>query len=705
MAKSESGSNSDYTGTKVNPSSLALYEFASELTIEAKERQEILRRLKQPDDIALLDDLGYATFNPHVRSFDAAWDGLKRKEPSIPGLDLNVKPRQMGLSIPVRSIDGGATAIVVRDKEGVYRFMKSDSDSKVVPLTHVSQASKRNKQAATPKVRITEGILKADLADLYAEDMPCIGIHGVGYIPRDLVQVLRTLGVGRLHIAMDVEENVATDRMKMELYQLAKSQGIVPIIETWSPRYKGVDDALVAGVEIEQVDEEVIDALSREAGIDLVYIKQLGAFANVTDLDNKFFKKEVVSTYYAMSGKEMTDKIRSGFIRRVEKADVLPGDPRRIAENTLNLWSPPREYPLDDKATVRRLQRVLIRHLLFLIPDRTERRLFMQWAAHIIQHPAHRVRWAVILFSEAQQTGKTSTVMAIAKAVGERNFNTVSNDTLKSRFNAPLSGKQLILINEVDQKERYEVVGRLKEMITDKVIQIEQKYMPAVMVKNIASFIMTTNHDNALKIGSSDRRFMAIQCAEEQASKEHYKELAWAIEHKLCGTVIRQMASKMNMEGFSADQSPKRTATTEKFIEASRSVGEEWAAAVVAGEQWPGCSTDFISINQLRQASMLREVAPYLPKDFLKFNPNTVGAWLREAGAKSRQVRNPKDPNRKAKRFWVLRNYEEKWKDAPGESFFPTTLTVVGEENDSPKHEEQSWGEFKAIPLPTDTVF
>jgi hypothetical protein len=703
MTKSESGSNSDYTGTKVNPSSLALYEFASELTIEAKERQEVIRRLKQPDDIALLDDLGYATFNPNVRSFDAAWEGLKRKDPKIPGINLNEKPRQIGLSLPVRSIDGGATAVVVRDKEGTYRFMKSDSDSKVVPLTHVSQASKRNKQAATPKVRITEGILKADLADLYAEDMPCIGIHGVGYIPRDLVKVLRMLGVGKLHIAMDVEENVATDRMKMDLYELAKSQGIVPVIETWSPRYKGIDDAIVAGAKIEEVDEEVIDELRREAGIDLVYVKALGSFANLTDHDNTFFKKEVIQTYYAMPAKEMSEKIRSGFIRRVERCDVVPGEPRRIADNTLNLWIAPREYPLDDKATVRRLQRVLLKHMFYLIPDKTERRLFMQWAAHIISNPAHRVRWAVILYSEAQQTGKTSTVMAIANAVGEHNFNTVNNETLRSRFNMSLSGKQLILINEVDQADRYEVVGRMKELITDKVIQVEQKYMPAMQVKNISSFVLTTNNDNALKIGSGDKRFVAIQCAEEQASIEHYKELAWAIEHRWCGTVLRQMAKKMNMEGFSADSAPARTATTETFVEASRSMGEQWAADVVSGAQWPGCSTDVISIEQLKQAAQLREVQAHLPKDIMNKGHHVIGRWLRAAGARKRQVAHPKSGV--SRRFWILRNHE-RWVEEPGAMFFPATLTVVGEEGiDSPKHEEQSWGEFKAIPLPIDTVF
>jgi hypothetical protein len=697
---SEGGSNTNFNGNP-SPSDQAYYEFACEMPMDSVEKQEVDRRLKDRKDVAHFEANGYATIEPKSRTFDAAWKNLSRKEVSVAGISIDSIPVQTGLGIPVRTLAGGASSIVVRDHKKGYRFLKSRDGGTVKPLTHISHITGRNKQNNTPIVRVTEGILKADIADLYG-DVPCIGIHGVGYLPKDFANILKILGVGELRIALDVEENGHTDRMRLEIYRLATGMGITPVMETWDQRYKGIDDALVAGVEIETIDPEDIEKMERKAGLDLVYIKKLAAFANLSDNDTTYYKSEAVSMYYGMLPKELRDRIQLGSIKRVEGVDVFPGERRRIVEDTLNLWRAPREYRITDKAIERRLQRALLRHLLFLIPKKTERRIFMQWAAHIATRPADRVRWAVILFSEAQQTGKTSTVMALAKAVGENNFNAVSNDVLKTRFNAPLSGKQLILINEVYHRDSYGVVNRLKELITDDILSIEQKYMPVTNVRNVSSFILTTNNEDALKISPDDRRFMAIQCSEVQASKEHYTELAWAIAHPWCGQVIRDMAAKMNMENFDAKSSPIRTETTERFIAATRSAGEEWAYDVVQGNQWPGDVTDILSMKQLQFAMKDPHISRLacFPKHLMEVKKNTIGKWLNQSGAKSRKVLNPH--TRKTETFVILRNHKE-WFSAPGTAFFPTTMSVVGEDGKgSLSMEEKRWGDFKALPLPSE---
>ena len=99
------------------------------------------------------------------------------------------------------------------------------------------------------KIRITEGVLKADLATALDEDTYCIGMHGLN-IPNDLANLLEELEISELVISLDSGEDKNPDmiRTKKNLIALAKEIGIDHYVEVWDTKYgKGVDDVLATG--------------------------------------------------------------------------------------------------------------------------------------------------------------------------------------------------------------------------------------------------------------------------------------------------------------------------------------------------------------------------------------------------------------------------------------------------------------------------
>lgn len=93
--------------------------------------------------------------------------------------------------------------------------------------------------------------------------------------------------------------------------------------------------------------------------------------------------------------------------------------------------------------------------------------------------------------------------------VGYDNFARVRDTVFKKQFNAPLRNKQIVYVDEVAITSNEEA-DRIKDVVNDR-LEIERKGKDAEEVNNHASFYLTSNRMDAIKIESSDRRFSIIQ--------------------------------------------------------------------------------------------------------------------------------------------------------------------------------------------------
>ncbi|GAH30468.1 unnamed protein product, partial [marine sediment metagenome] len=81
---------------------------------------------------------------------------------------------------------------------------------------------------------------------------------------------------------------------------------------------------------------------------------------------------------------------------------------------------------------------------------------------------------------------------------------------LHAKWNGWQKGIQLAVIEEIMTVGRLDVMNRLKPVITDDTLRIEEKYGCAYTIENRMNLICFTNHSDALKLENGDRRWFVV---------------------------------------------------------------------------------------------------------------------------------------------------------------------------------------------------
>ncbi|AMN83919.1 phage integrase [Faustovirus] len=158
-----------------------------------------------------------------------------------------------------------------------------------------------------------------------------------------------------------------------------------------------------------------------------------------------------------------------------------------------------------------RVQRILDHFKAIYAPD--DERLFnylIRWMAWIVQKPNQKTMVCLVIRS-LEGAGKTSWFDWFGKFVlGEGYYLKSIFDKIMGKFNGPLMGKLLTVINEVGNGELYGVHNKFKEMITDETIPIEKKNQDVITVNDFNNYVVCTNDDYPVKITPNDRRYCCI---------------------------------------------------------------------------------------------------------------------------------------------------------------------------------------------------
>jgi hypothetical protein len=156
---------------------------------------------------------------------------------------------------------------------------------------------------------------------------------------------------------------------------------------------------------------------------------------------------------------------------------------------------------------------MFLAHTALLLPDAAERDILLDWLAYIVQNPGKHVNWSVCL-QGAQGCGKSyySTVM---QSVLGTNARQVSVSDIMGRFTGWAAGARLAIIEEIriSGDSKYAVIDRLKSFIANNTVSIEAKGRDAVTVPNFTSYLMLTNHKDAIPVDSGDRRYAVLFAA------------------------------------------------------------------------------------------------------------------------------------------------------------------------------------------------
>lgn len=168
----------------------------------------------------------------------------------------------------------------------------------------------------------------------------------------------------------------------------------------------------------------------------------------------------------------------------------------------------------------------------YLFPDSREREYVEDFFSHIVQQPTRPANFALLIHSHKKGIGKSYLGHLLSRIVGRdeeqlsvANARTVSNDDISGTSTRWIEGKRLIIVEEVMQPGRIDLINRLKPFITERIISVRRLYSDSYPMKNYANFLMFSNFANALKIEDTERRFLIISSPAEPQSTEYWSDL------------------------------------------------------------------------------------------------------------------------------------------------------------------------------------
>lgn len=163
-------------------------------------------------------------------------------------------------------------------------------------------------------------------------------------------------------------------------------------------------------------------------------------------------------------------------------------------------------------------------HIAFTLSDEREQRILLDWLAYVVQNPGKRVNWALLL-QGAQGTGKSYFCVLLQQIMGDHVKN-LDPTAIAGRFTGWAHGSLVTVIEEIRMNgtNRYEVLDRMKPFITNDTIQIEEKGRDHRTVPNFTSYMMLTNHKDAIPLTSGDRRY-CVFFSRVQSEDQLYSEL------------------------------------------------------------------------------------------------------------------------------------------------------------------------------------
>jgi DNA primase catalytic core len=146
-----------------------------------------------------------------------------------------------------------------------------------------------------------------------------------------------------------------------------------------------------------------------------------------------------------------------------------------------------------------------------LIPNYQERKLFINWLAGIMQ--TREKQLTAWVFKGEQGAGKGLFLTHILKKLlGRKQAIQVEDAQLKNEFNPWLQNSLLIAFNEVarDNSSRNMINSKLKAIITDEEIQINEKNVKAFYLTNYVNCLFFSNESVPIFIEQGDRRFNVV---------------------------------------------------------------------------------------------------------------------------------------------------------------------------------------------------
>ncbi|WP_296819566.1 DUF5906 domain-containing protein [Brevundimonas sp.] len=365
------------------------------------------------------------------------------------------------------------------------------------------------------------------------------------------------------------------------------------------------------------------------------------------DLDGReTFIPSALSTLYAHKLDVSAHKAMSQWYGalKVKGTTYVPAG-ELVEDERLNLWRPGGVDPRPGSwAHIETL-------LETLLPEAKDRDHLLDLLAFLVQRPGEKVNHMPVIRG-IQGSGK-STIEHIVKAlVGDHNCRVAQGSSLAGRFWADLTNTQVLVFEETSHEERSEVATRIKELVTARHIQVEEKGIPFYQARTPDLVFAISNEQLPFRLEPGDRRFWIPEYGERKQPVEFYAELYQALDAEVPALKAELLAR--NIADFNAKAPAPMTEAKAKVIEFSQPEMEQYLKQAIQERTEP-FDIDLVWPEEL--VPLLRLAG------FSSTNVSRVRkalTRLRAASVGQLPANYTTAPNR---RVWAVRNLDH-WKEA-----------------------------------------
>ena len=260
---------------------------------------------------------------------------------------------------------------------------------------------------------------------------------------------------------------------------------------------------------------------------------------------NTFPEGKLTVSYQHLSYPEMTKKgdvFIKNFISRwkfdesmrvYKNMDIFP-DPSKVPNGYYNLWKPFESEFITNYTVMEKELELILHHIKILCGHEDEiYEYFIKWIAFVIQFPDKKTRCPVFISKEG--AGKGTMMSLFKEMLGSQKVSEFTNPErdIWGDFNGSMMNSYLVNINEVNKKNQMDFTGRIKGLITDTDLVVNQKGQSQIKIKSYHKFIFTTNNEDPVYTDSNDRRFLVIRSSDEKIGDlEYFDHLNKIIEDK-----------------------------------------------------------------------------------------------------------------------------------------------------------------------------
>ena len=196
--------------------------------------------------------------------------------------------------------------------------------------------------------------------------------------------------------------------------------------------------------------------------------------------------------------------------------------PNVTSPTTLNYWTGHTTSPIANNNYA-----IIDDYLLKVIcnDDSASHWYLLRFLAHMLQFPEEKPGIVPVLIG-GQGTGK-GVFFQLLKAIWSKTTLLVSDvNAVVGQFNAALERHYVVCMDEALFSGDKKSLDRLKSIVTEPTIRIEQKYQPARSIDSLHRFFAATNHDQFAHVEKDERRFFFLRVSSvHKQDADYFKRL------------------------------------------------------------------------------------------------------------------------------------------------------------------------------------